>query len=87
MNNLANKLRGFCHTLRHDGVDYGDYVEQLTYLLFFKMAEEKEENLPPIENFKFENGKEIPFQPINWSELKKQSGLELTHLYEHCVIK
>ena len=81
MNNLANKLWGFCHTLRHDGVDYGDYVEQLTYLLFFKMAEEREEELPPIENFKTENGNEIPLQTVKWSELKKQSGLELTHLY------
>jgi type I restriction enzyme M protein len=81
MNNLANKLWGFCNTLRHDGVDYGDYIEQLTYLLFFKMAEEKEIELPSIENFKTENGKEIAEQPINWDELKKQSGLELTHLY------
>jgi len=81
MNNLANKLWGFCNTLRHDGVDYSDYIEQLTYLLFFKMAEEKGIFLPPITNFKSENGKEIKEQPINWDELKKQSGLELTHLY------
>lgn len=81
MNNLANKLWGFCHTLRHDGVDYGDYIEQLTYLLFFKMAEEKDIDLPPIIDFKAENGKKIPEQKVNWNELKKQSGLELTHLY------
>ncbi len=81
MNNLANKLWGFCNTLRHDGVDYGDYIEQLTYLLFFKMAEEKEIDLPPILKFKFENGKEVPEQPVNWIALKKQSGMELTHLY------
>ncbi len=29
------------HTLRHDGVDYGDYIEQITYLLFLKMADEQ----------------------------------------------
>jgi type I restriction enzyme M protein len=81
MNNLANKLWGFCNTLRHDGVDYGDYIEQLTYLLFFKMAEEKGIEFPYIENFKTENGKEIALQSINWDELKKQSGLELSHLY------
>ncbi len=81
MNNLANKLWGFCNTLRHDGVDYGDYIEQLTYLLFLKMAEEKEIELPSIKDFKTENGKEIAEQPINWDELKKQSGLDLTHLY------
>ena len=42
MSDVVQKLWGFCHTLRHDGVDYGDYIEQLTYLLFLKMADEKE---------------------------------------------
>ena len=41
MSDIVNKLWGFCHTLRHDGIDYGDYIEQLTYLLFLKMADEK----------------------------------------------
>ena len=40
MADLVNKLWGFCHVLRHDGIDYGDYIEQLTFLLFLKMAEE-----------------------------------------------
>ena len=39
MSDIVQKLWGFCHTLRHDGVDYGDYIEQLTYLLFLMMAE------------------------------------------------
>ena len=38
---IVAKLWGFCHALRHDGIDYGDYIEQLTYLLFLKMIEEK----------------------------------------------
>lgn len=38
---LINKLWGFCNKLRHDGVDPADYIEQLTYLLFLKMAKEK----------------------------------------------
>ena len=42
MSDIVQKLWGFCHTLRHDGVDYGDYIEQLTYLLFLKMANEQE---------------------------------------------
>ena len=29
MSDIVQKLWGFCHTLRHDGVDYGDYIEQL----------------------------------------------------------
>lgn len=37
---VVNKLWSLCHTLRHDGVDYGDYVEQITYLLFLKMVDE-----------------------------------------------
>jgi len=31
-----------CHTLRHDGIDYGDYIEQIAYLLFLKMADERD---------------------------------------------
>jgi hypothetical protein len=30
MSDVVKKLWGFCHTLRHDGIDYGDYIEQLT---------------------------------------------------------
>ncbi|WP_242467409.1 type I restriction-modification system subunit M N-terminal domain-containing protein [Thiocapsa imhoffii] len=37
---LVKKLWNFCHTLRDDGVGYGDYLEQLTYLLFLKLAHE-----------------------------------------------
>ena len=43
MNNTASivsKVWSFCHTLRDDGVSYGDYLEQITYLLFLKMADE-----------------------------------------------
>ena len=47
MSDIVQKLWGFCHTLRHDGIDYGDYIEQLTYLLFLKMAEERGTKLPP----------------------------------------
>lgn len=41
MTDIVGKLWGFCHTLRHDGIDCGGYIEQLTYLLFLKMIEEK----------------------------------------------
>ncbi len=46
MTDVVQQLWGFCHTLRHDGIDYGDYIEQITYLLFLKMAEEREVDLP-----------------------------------------
>ncbi|MDQ6471413.1 class I SAM-dependent DNA methyltransferase [Flavobacterium sp. LHD-80] len=39
-NNLVAKIWSFCDTLRDDGVSYGDYLEQITYLLFLKMADE-----------------------------------------------
>lgn len=38
---FVNKLWNYCNILRDDGLSYGDYVEQLTFLLFFKMAFER----------------------------------------------
>lgn len=66
MSDIVNKLWGFCHTLRHDGIDYGDYIEQLTYLLFLKMADEK--------------GIEID-STYNWNSLILRSGPELLDHY------
>ena len=37
---IVSKVWSFCTTLRNDGVGYGDYLEQLTYLIFLKMADE-----------------------------------------------
>lgn len=64
--NIVNKLWGYCHVLRHDGMDYGDYVEQLTYLLFLKMAEEK--------------GAIIP-KEYSWGVLRAKSGTDLIDFY------
>jgi hypothetical protein len=36
----VQKVRNFCRTLRDDGVGYGDYLEQLTYLVLLKLAHE-----------------------------------------------
>lgn len=66
MSDIVGKLWGFCHTLRHDGIDYGDYIEQLTYLLFLKMIEEK--------------GAEIPSK-YSWPVLREKSGTDLTEHY------
>ncbi len=66
MSDIVNKLWGFCHTLRHDGIDYGDYIEQLTYLLFLKMAHEKNAKVP---------------KGYDWDSLKKHSGTALTDHY------
>src|SRR4030042_1167576 len=66
MTDVVGKLWGFCHTLRHDGIDYGDYIEQLTYLLFLKMVEEK--------------GQPIPSE-YAWAVLKEKSSIDLTDHY------
>lgn len=42
-NILVAKIWSFCDTLRDDGLGYGDYLEQLTYLLFLKMADENKD--------------------------------------------
>lgn len=44
---LVRKLWQYCNVLRDDGLSYPDYVEQLTYLLFLKMADEQEEEIVP----------------------------------------
>lgn len=66
MTDVVGKLWGFCHTLRHDGIDYGDYIEQLTYLLFIKMADERGVGLPA---------------KCDWPYLRKQSGTDLLDSY------
>ena len=48
---LVQKLWNYCNILRDDGLSYGDYVEQLTYLLFLKMADEQSRI---VENFRCE---------------------------------
>lgn len=66
MSDVVQKLWGFCHTLRHDGMDYGDYIEQLTYLLFLKMAEEKGADIPKV---------------YSWPALREKSGTDLMDHY------
>lgn len=43
---IVQKLWSYCNVLRDDGLSYGDYVEQLTVLLFLKMAYERTQ--PPF---------------------------------------
>jgi len=66
MTDIVQKLWGFCHVLRHDGIDYGDYIEQITYLLFIKMADERGVPLP---------------RGCAWPELEAQSGTALLDHY------
>jgi type I restriction enzyme M protein len=79
MTDIVQKLWGFCHTLRHDGIDYGDYIEQLTYLLFLKMANERGIDLSHIE-VKNGRGKVIEVD-CSWPALEGKSGTDLTDYY------
>src|SRR3990170_4857213 len=66
---IVQRVWNYCNTLRDDGVSYGDYVEQLTYLLFLKMADEYSK--PP-----YNRDIQIP-KKLNWESLQNKSGAEL----------
>ncbi|MYC75290.1 SAM-dependent DNA methyltransferase [Candidatus Poribacteria bacterium] len=70
---IIQKLWNFCNVLRDDGVSYGDYVEQLTYLLFLKLADEQTK--PPLNK-----PSTIP-AGLDWESLLKQSGAALETQY------
>ncbi|EHQ36406.1 type I restriction-modification system subunit M [Methanoplanus limicola] len=74
---LVQKLWNYCNVLRDDGVSYGDYVEQLTYLLFLKMADEQ--SRPP-----FNRPSTIPDE-YNWEKLTSKDGDELELQYRHTL--
>ncbi|ABA57702.1 N-6 DNA methylase [Nitrosococcus oceani ATCC 19707] len=70
---IISKVWSFCTTLRDDGVGYGDYLEQLTYLIFLKMADEYSQ--PPYR-------REVGIPPeYNWQSLKTKRGAELEGHY------
>ncbi len=66
MTDIVGTLWGFCHPLRDDGIDYGDSIEQLTYLLFLKIIERKGAEMPP---------------EYSWAVLRENSGTNLTEYY------
>lgn len=71
-NILVQKIWTFCDTLRDDGLGYNDYLEQLTYLLFLKMADENKSkyNLPEI---------------CDWQSLVLNKGGGLLDQYENVL--
>lgn len=74
---IISKIWSFCNTLRDDGVSYGDYLEQLTYLLFLKMADEYSK--PPY-------NRQLPIpDEYKWETLKKLSGAELEGHYTNLL--
>lgn len=76
---IVQKLWNYCDVLRDDGVSYGDYVEQLTYLLFLKMADEQ--TRPPY------NKSSIIPKEHSWEILEKLEGQELEEQYRKTLVQ
>lgn len=76
---IISKVWGMCNPLRDDGVSYGDYLEQLTYLIFLKMSDEYSK--PPYKN---QSG--IP-AGYGWEDLHTLTGAELEKQYKATLEK
>lgn len=70
---IVSKVWNYCNILRDDGVSYGDYLEQLTYLLFLKMAYEYSK--PPYSR------ETIIDKKFDWEKLRTKTGAELEVFY------
>ena len=70
---LIQKVWNFCHTLKDDGVGYGDYLEQLTYLLFLKMAHEYTQE-------PYRRATHVPVD-YDWPALRGKAGAPLETQY------
>lgn len=71
---IASKVWSLCNPLRDDGVSYGDYLEQLTYLIFLKMADEYAK-----EPYNLDMG--IP-AGYTWADMNTLKGAELEAQYK-----
>jgi len=87
---IVSKVWNFANVLRDDGVGYGDYLEQITYLLFLKMADEL--NKPPYSKglkfpkLKNAQGEEDPKgETCDWQTLSQKRGLELETFYNQML--
>ncbi len=80
---IVQKLWNYCNVLRDDGMSYGDYVEQLTYLLFLKMADER--SRPPFSQDASQPNM-IP-KAYAWPTLLEKDGDELFDHYRHTLEK
>ena len=69
---IVSKLWNLCNVLRDDGITYHQYVTELTYILFLKMAEETDNDVDAV---------------YNWSNLISKEGLELKEFYNTLLTK
>jgi type I restriction enzyme M protein len=87
---IVSKIWNLASVLRDDGVGYGDYLEQITYLLFLKMADEI--NKPPYNKglifpkLKDVEGTEIADgETCDWETLSSKRGAELEAFYSQLL--
>ncbi len=73
---LVSKVWNYAHVLRDQGISYGDYIEQITYLLFLKMDQERVELLGEASS--------VPPE-WNWNQLAVKSGDELEIQYRRTL--
>jgi len=81
---IVQRLWNYCNVLRDDGVSYGDYVEQLTYLLFLKMADEQTK--APF-NRKSIIPKDEDRNALDWQSLLEKDGEALENHYRHILVE
>ena len=71
---IVSKLWNLCNVLRDDGITYHQYVTELTYILFLKMAKETGTET------------QIP-EAYRWDQLKSKSGIELKKFYKQLLVE
>lgn len=76
---IVQKLWNYCNVLRDDGMSYGDYVEQLTFLLFLKMSDERTKS-------PYNQPSPVP-AGYDWQSLLKMDGDKLFDHYRHTLEK
>ena len=79
---IGQKLWNYCDVLRNAGLSYGDYLEQLTYLIFLKMMHERTQ--PPLSLFSDHQPPPIPVG-CDWPSLTARDGAELDVHYRHIL--
>jgi type I restriction enzyme M protein len=75
---LVDKLWSYCNVLRDDGVGVIEYTEQLTYLLFLKMAHERATRKL--------NPQQIVPADFSWQRLLDAEGTELEVVYTEILV-
>lgn len=71
---IVNKLWNLCNVLRDDGITYHQYLNELTFILFLKMAEETDKEEDILEGYR-------------WADLKNKEGIPLHNFYKELLLK